>query len=500
MSLRTKLLAAIVGLNGAILLLALYLMLRGGPERSEEPLRDASLDLVWLGGALTADADDLTRARALERVRELEARGPLKGVHVVEERGPDPDSGYRVWSALDLFGSRARPEEVPEGAARERILDVFQQARKHRNRWVDGDDLAVVLPYPMAHLGSRGLVARYAAPPDARSGVRAVYVVMVLGVIALTAVSFWLVSRLVIRPLARISEAADRIASGDFRVRVATRGTNDEFDRTTAAFNRMAGEIAEYQGHLEDRVLSALNRMRKAKQHLAIAQRLAATGKLASGVAHEINNPLGGMQNAVRALARGDLSPEKAEQYLELVADGLSRVEETVKKFLSFTPRHVEPRPTDLGEVVKKTVLLAEHRVSRAGIALEVAAGPGPAVVFGDPHELQQVALNLLLNAVDAVAEAPAPRIEVSVLPGREEVVLEVRDNGVGMSPEEQDRCFDLFVTTKDVGEGTGLGLAVVHNIVTNHGGRIEVESERGQGATFRVHLPAEAGEDEVAE
>ncbi len=140
---------------------------------------------------------------------------------------------------------------------------------------------------------------------------------------------------------------------------------------------------------------------------------------------------------------------------------------------------------------------MARHRVERHGAHLEEdLAEPGAAVVFGDPHELQQVALNLLLNAADAVGASEKGdeghiRLRVAVQGG--DVVLEVEDDGVGLSTEDQDRCFDMFFTTKGVGEGTGLGLAVAHTIVTNHGGRFEVESAAGEGATFRVVLPGES-------
>jgi signal transduction histidine kinase len=256
----------------------------------------------------------------------------------------------------------------------------------------------------------------------------------------------------------------------------------------------MAQEIEEYQLNLEDRVLSGLSQIKRAEQHLAIAQRLAATGKLAAGIAHEINNPIGGMKNAVRALERGDLPAEKTAEYLDLIGDGLARVEETVKKVLAFTPRRVEPRPVDLADVVRKALALARHRLEKKGITVEgKAPADASALVFGDPLELQQVALNLILNSADAIPEDRRGTIEVEVARhGAEEVELRVTDDGCGMSPDDQARCFDLFFTTKEVGEGSGLGLSVVHNIVTNHGGRIELESAPDKGTTFRVFLPRE--------
>lgn len=506
MSLRTKLLAAIVGLNGVILLLALYLLLRGEPEAASVPSRDALADLVALGSVLGAPPGSAVEQHVPKLLAEVEAAGVLQDLFVVEgEPTPppvpegQPPVTLRVWRPRDFLAGEPGSSAVPPGPDRRAAEDAFGKARRnHRLRWSEGDVLAVVFPVSQGHEGLRGLVARYEAPPDQRSGVRGVYVVMVVGVIVLTAVFFWLVSRLVVQPLARLTEAADRIARGDYRIQVALSGTGDEFDRTTAAFNRMAREIGEYQGHLEDRVLGALQRMKKAEQHLAIAQRLAATGKLASGIAHEINNPLGGMKNAVRALARGDLSPEKTQLYLDLIDEGLGRVEETVKKFLTFTPRRVEPRPTDLAEVAHKAADLARHRIERSGVKLEEdLPPPGRAVVFGDPYELQQVALNLLLNAADSVAAKGSGRVELRVHARGEEMVLEVEDEGVGLRAEDQDRCFDMFFTTKDVGEGSGLGLAVAHTIVTNHGGRIELESHPGEGAVFRVILPGEERRDE---
>jgi signal transduction histidine kinase len=134
------------------------------------------------------------------------------------------------------------------------------------------------------------------------------------------------------------------------------------------------------------------------------------------------------------------------------------------------------------------------HRLEKRRVEVQTSLpDPGRAIVFGDPHELQQVALNLLLNAADACDERKQGRVTVSVTRTGDEVVLAIADNGIGMSPENQDRCFDIFFTTKPVGEGSGMGLAVVHNIVTNHGGRIEFTSAPGQGTTFQVFLPGEA-------
>ncbi|MDA1195577.1 MAG: HAMP domain-containing sensor histidine kinase [Planctomycetota bacterium] len=482
MSLRTKLLAVVVGLPVAILLLALGLFVQRGEPTShgaiEGVIQAASRERLAVGPAILAIA----------------RRGEFQAIYLVKP--VDARDGRQrpaeVWPLSAYYEKASAAEQVVAMPERRDVLDTMRQALLnsppiHLSR----EYLALPASEEDEGLRVYGFVCRLKDVPDTA---QSVYFVLLGGIALLMVVFYWLLSTWVIRPLRALSAAADRIADGDYSVRIPPDVGHDEFGRSIRALNRMAIEIGEYQGHLEDRVLTALGRIKKAEQHLTIAQRLAATGKLASGLAHEINNPLGGMKNAVRSLARGDLSPAKTELYLDLIADGLTRVEQTVKKFLTFTPRRTAPRPSDLGDIAEKSVGLAMHRISKKSIEVDTQVpAPGEAIVFGDPHELQQVALNLVLNAADAVEEGGEGRIRVVVVPGADEVVLRVVDNGSGMSTEDQDRCFDMFFTTKEVGEGSGMGLAVVHNIVTNHGGRIEFTSALGQGTTFEVFLPREA-------
>jgi len=491
MSLRTKLLAAIVVLPGAILLVALVLFMSTDPMTPPEAV-SAVIHLTSTRNRLELGTPMLQQAKS----------GHFDRLYVVVTASKEWPEDYpaEVWTVPVYYAEEdaAIPAERPEYAdvvdpeERRLVLEKFEKAARLSPPWMlETEYAAVKADGPARESGrSYGIVMKL---HTARSAAQTVYWVMVIGILVNMVVSFWLVSRLVIRPLDDLSTAADRIADGDYRVQLEPRDPHDEFGRTVRALDRMAREIAEYQGHLEDRVLTALSRIKKAEQHLTIAQRLAATGKLASGLAHEINNPLGGMKNAVRALARGDLDEEKTALYLDLVADGLSRVEQMVKKFLSFTPRRAEPRPTDMAEVAQKSVALAMHRLEKKHMHVETTFPvPGHAIVFGDPHELQQVALNLVLNAADAIPQGSEGLIQIEVERLGEEVLLRVRDDGAGMSEEAQAHCFDMFFTTKEVGEGSGMGLAVAHNVVSNHGGRIEVVSAEGAGTTFEVYLPAD--------
>lgn len=489
MSLRTKLLAIVIGLPVAILLLALVMFVR----REEVTSIEAVVGVIRVASG--------PRSEVRKKMLGYADRGEFKAIYLVRMADPrDPDSEAQVWILADYYASvrNDHDRQVWDPELRRSILSTLGKATGTPPLYKGRHAFAVRARKPDGGERSYGFVCHLKRAPETA---RSIYLVMLVGIVLLVVVFYWLLSTWVIGPLRKLSAAADRIADGDFQVRVDPHNSNDEFGRTIRALNRMALEIGEYQGHLEDRVLTALSRIKKAEQHLTIAQRLAATGKLASGLAHEINNPLGGMKNAVRSLARGDLSPAKTELYLDLIAEGLSRVEQTVKKFLSFTPRRKEPRASDLGDITEKSVSLAMHRIQKKGVQIETDLPPlGTAIVFGDPHELQQVTLNLLLNAADASGEATAGTIRIAVEPRKDEIVLRVADNGAGMSAEDQDRCFDMFFTTKEVGEGSGMGLAVVHNIVTNHGGRIELTSALGEGATFEVFLPRERSAPEAEE
>lgn len=492
MSIRTKLLAATVGLNGAILILALYLFIQS--EKGTGIPYQARAELMRIS-ALEAEGIEASKD-AVQRIVLQQSRSAVwKHVYVVLNTSGATKNTVEIWAAADFYATPKRGPQLADDDQLERVRRDYQDMRNIG--YVYSDDATAVVAVEPGHKfaeNPRQSYAILAYPKEVATGARTLYLFMIGGVIVLTAVLFLLVSKLVVHPLRDLASAAEQIAGGDYNVQLQPRGGADELARTIGAFNRMAREIAEYQGHLEDRVLSALTRIKKAEQHLVIAQRLAATGKLAAGLAHEINNPLGGMKNAVRSLARGDLPPEKTDQYLDLINDGLGRVEQTVKQFLTFTPRKVEPKHADLVAVAQKALALAEHRIARREITLSTQfPEDARATVYGDAHELQQVTLNLLLNAADAIPENRGGHIELAVRADGDEVVLSVADDGSGMSPEDQDRCFDMFFTTKVVGEGTGLGLAVVHNIVTNHGGRIEVQSTLGEGSVFRIHLPLDA-------
>jgi signal transduction histidine kinase len=394
---------------------------------------------------------------------------------------------------VDDFGAIVSDRESGARAAElvERVFSTGESA-------ASGDALAVPM-HGESGEGAPGAVAYLEVEPTPVDPVhvsRISFLVVVGAGLVLLTVTWFIVDRVVARPLAEVVRGARRVAVGDYGTPVPTSGGQDEIQQVVDAFNAMMVEIGSLQSRMRERTQDALLTAKKTQDSLVIAQRLASTGRLAAGIAHEVNNPLGGMLNAVHALRTKEMPPGKRDEYLEIVEDGLRRVQMTVAKILRFTPHKVAPRTVDVEDVVRPVLALARHRIEKEEVEVVAVPSAEPAIVFGDLYELQQAVLNVLLNALDALEEAhrETPRIEIRTVVTDDEVHLLVRDNGVGMREEDLPRAFDLFFTTKDPGKGTGLGLATAHKILSDHGGRIDLRSRGAEGMDVEFVLPRSQG------
>ena len=243
-------------------------------------------------------------------------------------------------------------------------------------------------------------------------------------------------------------------------------------------------------GDVAREVNAITERLHDAQKSLLRSEKLASIGTMASGIAHEINNPITGLQNC---LARVQAAPDNVEQtreYAGLMVETVHHLDETVRRLLEFarssTVRHER---VDLGDVVRRAIGLVAFQLSRDRVDIALRVPESPVCVDGDDNRLMQLVVNLALNALDAMPEGGA--LTVALTSEGHTVALRVRDTGVGMAPDVVDRIFDPFFTTKDAGKGTGLGLAVAHRVVHDHGGDVRVSSRPGGGSEFVVELPA---------
>jgi two-component system, NtrC family, sensor kinase len=237
------------------------------------------------------------------------------------------------------------------------------------------------------------------------------------------------------------------------------------------------------------------------RRELERADRLAMVGKLAAGIAHEVGTPLAVVAGRARQLAAGSVQAEQVAPAARTIAEQADRIAGIIRQLLDFARRR-EPRPGrfDIRNLLRQSATLVEQAAARRKVRVQVVDLPAARIVQFDGSQMMQVLTNLLMNALQATPEGGAVTLSLDEgevtppastgLEARRYVVVRVADTGVGIPEENLAKVFDPFFTTKDTGEGTGLGLSVAQGIVRDHEGWIAVESQRGQGSTFSVHLP----------
>lgn len=257
----------------------------------------------------------------------------------------------------------------------------------------------------------------------------------------------------------------------------------------------------EYEGRPAVAVLCRdVSRQVRLESQLIQAEKLSAVGQLVAGVAHELNNPLTTIKGYAQLL-QGERLPPAVVADLKRVEEAADRCRRIVGDLLTFARRY-EPEctETDINEILQRTVALRSYELRVHNIEVEWDLDPALPTILADPHRLQQVVLNLVLNAEQAILsvhEGGHLAIRSRLLPGGHCIRFEVSDDGPGIRREHLDRLFDPFFTTKAVGVGTGLGLSISYGIVKEHRGRIWAESQFGAGATFVVELPVSGTEGE---
>lgn len=299
----------------------------------------------------------------------------------------------------------------------------------------------------------------------------------------LTLLVIKLISLALLRPLKVLQTTIQDVARGDYSPTSYEGVHTDEIHGLIGAFNRMARELEANQ------------------EHLLQARKIAALGTFTAGIAHELNNPLNNISLTAETYLEeyaDRMDPEARELIDDILAQS-ERACDIVKNLLDFS-RTERPAFSNIeaGEIVRSTIALVKNQIAIAGTRLDVKIADDLPPVSGDIRSLQQVFMNLVLNAVQAMPDGGALKIIVT----REEpdfIRFDVRDSGMGIKPETIQHIFEPFFTTKGVGHGTGLGLAVSYSIVKRHGGRIEVKSEPNRGTDFSVFLPASGGENQSA-
>ena len=302
----------------------------------------------------------------------------------------------------------------------------------------------------------------------------------------------------VYRPVKELIKGTRRLAGGDLDYRLPVR-SDDELGDLASSFNKMTGELAGVQAKIEEQVRRKTAELEKVHKTLLRSEKMASIGKLAATVAHEINNPLFGILTYARLVSRQILKSEitgrdDLVEQLQTIERESKRCGDLVRNLLTFSRQAPSVRePNDLNTVVSRAVLLVKHKLDMQSIELREKLAENLPPVECDANQIQQVILVLLVNASEAMPKGGSVEVSTEFDPQSEQGVVKVKDTGNGIPPDVLPRIFDPFFTTKEDQNRTGLGLAVAHSIVEQHGGEISVQSTPGQGTEFQVALPMAA-------
>jgi two-component system, NtrC family, sensor kinase len=334
---------------------------------------------------------------------------------------------------------------------------------------------------------------------------RALGAVAALAGLAVVALGAALLFRAVARPVERLLAAAERLGADAGLPLLGPPGDRESpgLGRAAVAFERLAGALGDERARLAAKVeeLERANaELARARESLLVSERLATVGRLASGIAHEVGNPLGAIAGYVE-LARNRVAAgapaAEVDDFLARMGAETARIDGIVRDLLAFArPAPPALAPTSVAAAVDGALRLARVQSRFRSVEVELAIPPELPAVVADERRLGQVFLNLLLNAGDAMDGQGAVRIAAERAGDAVEVT--VGDRGPGIAPEDRGRVFDPFFTTKEPGRGTGLGLAICHAILASFGGAIAVGDRPGGGAELRLTFRA-AGDPPAA-
>lgn len=313
--------------------------------------------------------------------------------------------------------------------------------------------------------------------------------------------------KFVAKPISILNDGMRRIGRGEMK-HVEEINSSDELGALSRTFNSMVDDVKHYQESLENwtrllelEVESKTDAIMKAQEQLVNAEKLASLGRMAAGVAHELNSPLTGVITFAHLMKKR--TPEEKTQDIEdldIIIEQAERCSKIIKSLLGFSRKTgAEMIGFDVNELVNGVVTMLRNQAKFHNIRFRLEFSDNIPSISADPNQIQQVCLNMFLNASDAMNEKGEIVVVTRVADHENRKYVEIlfTDNGPGIADEHIGKIFEPFFTTKKVGKGTGLGLAVSYGIIKKHGGDIEVMSEAGKGTTFTVRLPVRKGKKE---
>ena len=334
-----------------------------------------------------------------------------------------------------------------------------------------------------------------------RSSQMVILFYILMDTVVLVLVGYVLLSRIVVKPIDKLLSMTSAYKDG-FMVPALPESSKNEIGDLTRSLSHMLRRLDENKRELQSHIasLEKANRdLRQAQNEIIRSEKLASVGRLAAGIAHEIGNPIGIILGYLDLLNSGDIAEADKKDFLNRIESEILRVKRIIRQLLDFSrPSSEEPEKTRVHDLVNTTLAMLEPQPMMEGLRTTLDLKAQKDTVLADPNQLQQVFLNIIMNAADALAEGrgEGESKQLMIRSERNEGSIELRfsDNGPGIAEQDLLRIFDPFYTTKEPGKGTGLGLSVCYRIVEGLGGTIRAESKTGEGATIIVSLPLYEG------
>lgn len=371
--------------------------------------------------------------------------------------------------------------------------------------WLSYQDISLSAPIGREGRTLGGIVATASLHPiydRLRQSEKVVLFYILLDTVILAIVGIYILSRTVIRPIHKLLAMTVEYKDG-YVIPSFVEPSKNEIGNLSRSLSSMLKRLDENKKELRDHIASlerANTELKQAQDEIIRSEKFASVGRLSAGVAHEIGNPIGIVLGYLELIKKGKTSEEETRDFLDRVESEITRINVIIKQLLDFSrPSSGKPEKKHVHQLIKDAINMMRPQPMMGEIQIHLELEASKDEVFVDPNHLQQVFLNIILNAADALMDKnPSYRADytkaltITSMDADPFVEVRFKDNGMGIPDEEISHVFDPFYTTKDPGKGTGLGLSVCYRIIESYGGTISIESRQGEGTTVIVKLPSD--------
>ena len=332
-----------------------------------------------------------------------------------------------------------------------------------------------------------------------RKSEKLILLYILLDTLILAVVGIYLLSRIVVKPIHKLSKMTEEYKEGDMVPSTLGEASRNEIGQLSRSLNIMLKRLDENKSELRAHISSlesANKELQQAQSEIIRSEKLASVGRLAAGIAHEIGNPIGIILGYLELLNKNELAEGEKKDFLNRIESEITRINRIIRQLLDFSrPSNGKPEETHVHDTIMNTVNILNPQPMMEDIQINLELKAYRNTILSDPNQLQQVFLNIIMNAADALSEKNVSKyikkeLTIKSLDAADSVELRFIDNGPGATDEELAHIFDPFYTTKEPGKGTGLGLSVCYRIVEGLGGTIRAESSVGEGTTIIVTFP----------